>query len=720
MALPNTYDRLDYIQSDGNQYIKTGLIPNAIGRVKTSVTFTTSGRQLFLCSWGSGTNKAYFIERTTSNNYNFECTGVTKSASTTTALTTNNKYEIDVDLVNNSILINDNKMCTTSGFTTATRELYLFASNDADEGVFVKCSTKLDYLEVYDKNGTLIRNFIPAIRKSDSVVGLYDETNEVFYTNNGSGSFTYGSILYEVSAEVNPNGSGVVVGQDIYPSGSSATLEAIANDGYIFENWEFSEDKHNILESTCTTTPSFTTNSWSGWASWVSSYGPGTNNNYVTFKFDEPIVITSYACSNHNDTNSTTWDFTIAGSNDGVNYTNIQTDSFPARAYKTVSVNNNTAYKYYRLIYSRYNNTYEDGRYTLRNLSFTGYRIGTNNDNPYNFVVYGNTNLIANFKLNYQITLVYDSTLGNATYDWVSGTQIQLVATPNSNAQFKGYYINSIPISTNATYTYTVLSDVVIEARFEDIYEITTNCIGNGNITYTRGGTDKNLVTFTATPYLISRFIKFIYNYTIIVDKGTLTSNEDKIITQDNNYLMVSTQEDRSTEYEESPLTIRLYSDVTLIAYFEDVFECIYDRVQPDVDRVKELNKKLQKDNYTQDELAEWRTEMKGSLNLSDLVRIRNNTKYLALRLGVSITAQDNIPEIPTKEFYTIMLNNVIAVREAWMVYADTPALPTPPLNYYPKWNIIEKTLWDIYSILEASMWYHTGIDLIAGDNILI
>ena len=399
MALPNTYYRLDYIQSNGNQYIKTGLIPNTIGRVKGSVTFVSGNRQLLFCSWGSASNSTYIFERTATGNYNFGGTGVTKSGAITTALNLNTKYSFDVDTINGQILINDNKIMTLSGQFTGTRELYLFASNDAESGVYLKCNAKLDYLKVYDTNGNLIRNYTPAMRKSDSVVGLYDETNEVFYTNNGSGSFTYGSILYEVSAEVNPNGSGVVVGQDIYPSGSTATLEAIANVGYTFENWEFSEDEHNILESTCTTTPSFTTNVWSGWTSWVSSYGPGTNNNYVTFEFDEPIVITSYACSNHNDPNSTTWDFTIAGSNDGVNYTNIQTDSFPARTYKTVSVNNNTAYKYYRLIYSRYNNTYDDGRYVLRNLSFTGYRVGTtSNDNPYNFVVYGNTNLIANFK----------------------------------------------------------------------------------------------------------------------------------------------------------------------------------------------------------------------------------------------------------------------------------------------------------------------------------
>ena len=193
--LPNTYWQLEYIQSDGNQYIKTGLIPNTIGRVKTSVTFTISGRQLLFCSWASGSNKAYFVERTTGNNYNFESTGVTKSASTTTALTTNSKYEIDVDLLNNRILINDNEICTTSGFPTGTRELYLFASNDADEGVYIKCSAILDYLEVYDRNGVLIRNFIPAMRISDYAVGLYDDVNDVFYTNSGTGTFIAGGLV---------------------------------------------------------------------------------------------------------------------------------------------------------------------------------------------------------------------------------------------------------------------------------------------------------------------------------------------------------------------------------------------------------------------------------------------------------------------------------------------------------------------------------------------
>jgi hypothetical protein len=33
------------------------------------------------------------------------------------------------------------------------------------------------------ENNVLVRDFIPVYRKSDSVVGMYDSVNDVFYTN---------------------------------------------------------------------------------------------------------------------------------------------------------------------------------------------------------------------------------------------------------------------------------------------------------------------------------------------------------------------------------------------------------------------------------------------------------------------------------------------------------------------------------------------------------
>jgi hypothetical protein len=42
------------------------------------------------------------------------------------------------------------------------------------------------------KSDSLVRDFIPAMRNSDNVVGLYDMVNGGFYTNAGSGKFIRG------------------------------------------------------------------------------------------------------------------------------------------------------------------------------------------------------------------------------------------------------------------------------------------------------------------------------------------------------------------------------------------------------------------------------------------------------------------------------------------------------------------------------------------------
>lgn len=45
------------------------------------------------------------------------------------------------------------------------------------------------------RNEVLLSKVVPAKRKSDNIIGLYDEVNRVFYTNAGSGSFTEGGGL---------------------------------------------------------------------------------------------------------------------------------------------------------------------------------------------------------------------------------------------------------------------------------------------------------------------------------------------------------------------------------------------------------------------------------------------------------------------------------------------------------------------------------------------
>jgi len=162
----------------------------------------------------------------------------------------------------------------------------------------------------------------------------------------------------------------------------------------------------------------------------------------------------------------------------------------------------------------------------------------TYNDNPLSINVTGDVTYTANFVFAYNITLNYDSNLGSASYTLIGGTsQIDLEATPHPSCQFVGWYVNSVKISGNASYTYTVLADTVIEARFEPIHAVADDVDGQGAISYTRG-TDQNDVTFTVIPSANWHFVKYVVN-------GT-------------------------DEYTTTPLSLHLTDDTSITAYFEE------------------------------------------------------------------------------------------------------------------------------------------------------
>ena len=145
---------------------------------------------------------------------------------------------------------------------------------------------------------------------------------------------------------------------------------------------------------------------------------------------------------------------------------------------------------------------------------------------------------VAVFEVLYSLQLVYDSSLGSASYtrDVDDGNKIYFTATPNVDAQFLGWYSNSLKLSSNTSFTYTLIQDTTIEARFEPIYTVTTSVDGDGAISFTRA-TDQNDVTFTVIPDALNHFVKYTVN-------------------------------DR--EYFSTPLTLHLTEDVDVVAYFAE------------------------------------------------------------------------------------------------------------------------------------------------------
>jgi hypothetical protein len=588
MALPNTYKQLPYIESNGTQYIAPSIAGNVVGRVECALTFTANTRQIFFGCWADSSYRSYIIERTSSGNFSASAGGMTFTAQNTIAMPVGQRNVIDYNLNSNYVDVNGTRAYTTNGYPSTSRALYLFASNDSQaSGGYAKTSCQLEYLKVYNKSGTLTYDYIPALRLSDNVAGIYDLVNDTFRASSNSYAFSY---PIEVSAEANPYGSGTITGTGLYEDGDNVTLEAIPSSNFEFVDWELNGyTKLDYIESSGTQYidtgvvvgvndievhatfkyTSFTSsgqvlfgasvsNRWfffnaDGSTRWKVQIGGGDTEKYIngvdtnwhtlsldsstgTFKFDD-----------------TELSLTSSSVNIGQNiYAFARNSAGSVSQQARCCISDLTIYKA-GLIVRDYIPVKRDvdgviGLLDLVELKFYtnkgtgtfayGQELGSIklNDNPLSFVVHNFVDLMANFMPTYNITINYDSTLGSATYDWVSATEIELVATPNANAQFKGWYVNSVQISANDTYVYPITQDTTIEARFEPIYEISDSVDGNGAIQYTRG-VDQNDVTFSVIADTNNHFVKYDVD---------------------------------GTEYTTTPLYLHLTQNISITAYFEE------------------------------------------------------------------------------------------------------------------------------------------------------
>ena len=187
--LPSEYQQVEYIESDGSQYLNVGKILSGtfkfeieyIGTRKFGPSSSRYSKALFGCRGtsssdryvaflgiGSGSLQLTKNTSTTITKLIYDNTSVSSQSST---------YSYTNDTLNVSV--------------SNLLDIYLFARNDngtvTDAGSFKVYSFKM-----YDNN-VLIRNLVPCYRINDNVIGMYDLVNNVFYTNAGTGTFAKGS-----------------------------------------------------------------------------------------------------------------------------------------------------------------------------------------------------------------------------------------------------------------------------------------------------------------------------------------------------------------------------------------------------------------------------------------------------------------------------------------------------------------------------------------------
>lgn len=213
-SLPDNYLRLDYIVSNGNQYIDTGVIAKTGLRSDITLSFKNlvggdSDDYGILGARKSNSgnyNRIYLLHY-----YNGFALGYGYYHPTSVRLANNKIYEVHSEINQGNQFINVDR---TRAVTTSLNEsynlglnLYLFAINQ-DGQAYYPSSIILYHCKIYDGE-TLIRDFIPVMNLEEKSAGLYDLVNNVYYSNQGTSPFITSEIVstYTEIAYIESNGN---------------------------------------------------------------------------------------------------------------------------------------------------------------------------------------------------------------------------------------------------------------------------------------------------------------------------------------------------------------------------------------------------------------------------------------------------------------------------------------------------------------------------------
>ena len=191
IQIPDEYTQVEYLQSNGTQYIDTGIKPVISDSVKPYITTTCAVDDISLHQrmWGvtkgSGTYLQFFN--------NVGQLGVQAFGMPVLLTQDTNKHSYIIDFANSTVKQDSTSTALTYANNNLDINMYLFArNNNGTVDSFASCKI----YEFSYNDGTQNIHLIPCRRNSDNVLGMYDTVSGTFYTNAGTGTFTSGSDNY--------------------------------------------------------------------------------------------------------------------------------------------------------------------------------------------------------------------------------------------------------------------------------------------------------------------------------------------------------------------------------------------------------------------------------------------------------------------------------------------------------------------------------------------
>lgn len=187
------YMTLEYIQTNGNQYLDSQILLNGNSRIEVDAraTTSTSTTSYVLCGNSYDTNNRITLNPTNRVDATSRFDGKPY---------TGNLYRSDRHVWSsdkNGVYIDDEIIGEWDGDITDfehTTSFYILADRiSTGTGVQLKALTgaRIYGLKVYE-NDNLIADMIPVLQYSTKKPGLYDKVNQRFLVNQGTGEFTYG------------------------------------------------------------------------------------------------------------------------------------------------------------------------------------------------------------------------------------------------------------------------------------------------------------------------------------------------------------------------------------------------------------------------------------------------------------------------------------------------------------------------------------------------
>ena len=189
IEIPNYYERLDFIQSTGTQYIDTGInvstLVNPVMSITMQYTTVEANKKSGAAVSSSGAQFTIGINASSV----FSCSAVNE---VTLGTANTSKHTFVLNTQNGTCSIDDTTQSFTVGnFSNINNSIHVGGIN----GITGRIGKAKYYGFTLTSNNQVIMNLVPARRKIDSVIGMYDTINDIFYTNMGTGNFTAGGVF---------------------------------------------------------------------------------------------------------------------------------------------------------------------------------------------------------------------------------------------------------------------------------------------------------------------------------------------------------------------------------------------------------------------------------------------------------------------------------------------------------------------------------------------